>query len=70
MPAQFSEGQVSYMDLALDLLVFPDGRQLILDEDEFAALAVDDATCAAARAALQDLRTLFHAPGFDIRHLK
>ena len=30
--------QIRYVDLALDLLVFPDGRQLVLDEDEFEAL--------------------------------
>lgn len=29
---------VSYVDLALDLLVYPDGRQVILDEDEFMEL--------------------------------
>jgi len=30
------EGSVSYIDLALDLLVYPMDDQLVLDEDEFA----------------------------------
>lgn len=34
-PAQFEGQGVAYTDLALDLLVFPDGRQLILDMEEF-----------------------------------
>ncbi len=40
LPAQIDEHRISYVDLALDLLVFPDGRQLVLDEDEFAELAI------------------------------
>ena len=39
-PAQLKSGCVSYVDLALDLLVYPDGTQLILDEDEFAQLSL------------------------------
>ena len=46
------------MDLALDLLVFPDGRQLVLDEDEFEALQPDAALRAAAQSALDELKTL------------
>ena len=37
-PAEVSDGVVSYVDLALDLLVYPDGRQLVLDQEEFNAL--------------------------------
>lgn len=58
-PAEFTAGQVSYVDLALDLLVYPDGRDLVLDEDEFAELKIDDATREQARAALEELRALF-----------
>ncbi len=61
-PAEFSDGQVAYVDLALDLLVFPDGRQLVLDEDEFAELKLDDATRARARAALEEIKALFNHP--------
>ena len=41
-PAVIQDGEVSYEDLALDLLVYPDGRQLVLDEDEFAALPLSE----------------------------
>lgn len=58
-PASLEEESVAYMDLALDLLVYPDGRQLVLDEDEFEVLAVDDETRARARQGLQDLQELF-----------
>lgn len=37
-PVKISDQQVMFDDLALDLLVYPDGRQLILDEEEFADL--------------------------------
>lgn len=57
-PAEFGAGIVRYVDLALDLLVFPDGRQLVLDEDEFADLGLDDQTASQARQALADLQHL------------
>jgi protein associated with RNAse G/E len=60
-PAQLEENTLSYIDLALDLLVFPDGRQMILDEDEFAALDITHDLQARARAALEELRQRFHA---------
>jgi protein associated with RNAse G/E len=58
-PASLADGEVSYVDLALDLLVYPDGRQLVLDEDEFAVLDVDDAVRGQARAALAELQWRF-----------
>ena len=58
-PALFEETQVSYIDLALDLLVYPDQTQLVLDEDEFARLPIDPSTRLKALAALQELQTLF-----------
>ena len=58
-PAIFTDGVISYVDLALDLLVFPDGRMLVLDEDEFAAMALDDATREKARGALGKLQEIF-----------
>lgn len=63
MPAELGAESVSFIDLALDLLVFPDGRQLVLDEDEFAALNLDEARALAARAALADLQGVFARPG-------
>lgn len=37
-PALIEDGMVSYRDLALDLLVLPDGQQYVLDEEEFQQL--------------------------------
>jgi len=59
LPAVFKAGSVSYVDLALDLLVYSDGRQLVLDEDEFVVLPVEAAVRAQARAALIDLQARF-----------
>jgi predicted RNA-binding protein associated with RNAse of E/G family len=53
------EGRISYVDLALDLWVTPDGEQHALDEDEFAALELDEATRSRALAALAELQALF-----------
>jgi predicted RNA-binding protein associated with RNAse of E/G family len=52
-------GEISYVDLALDLWVTPDGRQTVLDEDEFDALGLDELTRTHARDALAELRTQF-----------
>jgi protein associated with RNAse G/E len=41
-PAVIEDGIVSYVDLALDLWVSADGKQTVLDEDEFALLALTD----------------------------
>lgn len=59
MPAQVSDGELSYRDLALDLLVLPDGRQIVMDEDEFKALGLDEITAQKARHALEELQALF-----------
>lgn len=58
-PAEMVDGQVSYVDLALDLLVFPDGRQLVLDEDEFDELILNENDTKKAREALRQLQLLF-----------
>ncbi len=58
-PARIETGRVSYVDLALDLLVYPDKRKLVLDEDEFQDLKIDAATRAQARRALAELQELF-----------
>jgi predicted RNA-binding protein associated with RNAse of E/G family len=50
---------ISYIDLALDLWVTPDGRQTVLDEDEFDALGLDELTRIRARDALAELRMQF-----------
>ncbi len=58
-PAKIESQKVSYVDLALDLLVYPDKRQLILDEDEFKELQIDEATRSQALTALAELQELF-----------
>lgn len=57
-PAEFNPGEIAYVDLALDLLVFPDMEFLILDEDEFANLKIDEISRQKARQALEELIAL------------
>lgn len=58
-PAEIEQYEVSYRDLALDLLVFTDGRQLVLDREEFEALELDEGDRSQALAALQKLQEHF-----------
>ncbi len=58
---EITADEITYVDLALDLLVFPDGKQLVLDEDEFGALDLDEATRIQAMAAMKDLEALAEA---------
>ena len=60
-PAIFEDSQVSFYDLALDLLVYPDGRQLVLDEDEFDLLKLPEAVHAKALEGLRELQQLFRS---------
>lgn len=60
-PAVIEEETVTYIDLALDLLVYPDGRHLLLDEDEFTALALSPEVKQQARLALEELQASFTA---------
>jgi uncharacterized protein len=62
-PAAFEDNLVSYQDLALDLLVFPHGRQFVLDEDEFLALDLPPEIYLKARLALLELQSLFQDAG-------
>jgi len=58
-PAEFQDGQLKYVDLALDLLVYPDGRLLVLDEDEFDELTLSESNKQKAREALKELMSIF-----------
>ena len=58
-PAVIEDGVVSYVDLALDLWVSADGKQTVLDEDEFEALALSDGVRQNALIGLNDLKELF-----------
>lgn len=61
-PAALLEGEIHYVDLALDLLVYPDGRQVVLDEDEFTELEITDELRSSARAGLRELQAIFTQP--------
>jgi len=58
MPAIFGDGIVSYVDLALDLWVSADGKQTVLDEDEFDELNLSDELRVKALSGLSELK--FH----------
>jgi hypothetical protein len=58
-PAVFEDGLVSYVDLALDLWISRDGKQTVLDEDEFEALALNDELRRGALQGLNDLKQAF-----------
>lgn len=60
-PAVIEDGQVSYVDLALDLWVSADGRQTVLDEDELEELKLDDTTRQGAFAGLRELKQYFES---------
>jgi len=62
-PASIKEEEISYIDLALDLLVFADGRQVVLDEDEFALLDIVQEDRKRAEDTLADLQSLFQSHG-------
>ena len=59
MPAVIADGIVSYVDLALDLWVSADGRQTVLDEDEFEMLGFNNELKSEALKGLHDLMELF-----------
>ena len=55
-PAVLEDGFVSYIDLALDLWISADGKQTVLDEDEFEKLSMDEGTRRFALAGLEELK--------------
>ena len=58
-PAVIDDGVVSYIDLALDLWVSTDGKQTVLDEDEFEELNLNEELKAGALNGLDELKHLF-----------
>jgi uncharacterized protein len=58
-PATIDDDEVSYVDLALDLLVFPDGRQIKLDQDEYESLNISEQDRKHADLSFRELRDLF-----------
>jgi predicted RNA-binding protein associated with RNAse of E/G family len=65
-PAVYQDGIIRYRDLALDLLVTPDGHQVVLDADEFQELDLPPKTRKIALEALTELKGIF-ARGFQSR---
>jgi len=59
MPAVMNDGILSYVDLALDLWVSVDGRQTVLDEDEFEALYLTEELTTGALQGLAELKRVF-----------
>ena len=57
-PAEFSDNTLIYRDLELDLLVYPDGRQKVLDMDDFIVLPINSHVRNAALQALNELQEL------------
>ena len=58
-PAVLEDHAVSYIDLALDLWVSVEGRQTVLDEDEFEALELNEDLRSGALNGLEELKDLF-----------
>jgi len=58
-PVVIEDGIVSYVDLALDLWVSANGKQTVLDEDEFEALELNEELRTGALRGLAELKQLF-----------
>jgi protein associated with RNAse G/E len=58
-PAVIEDGVVSYVDLALDLWISADGKQTVLDKDEFEALNLNGELKTGALNGLDELKELF-----------
>ena len=58
-PAVIEDSLVSYVDLALDLWVSANGKQTVLDEDEFEKLHLNEELGAGALSGLNELKRLF-----------
>ncbi len=60
-PAVLGDGTVSYVDLAIDLWVSPDGKQTVLDREEFEALEIEPGERAKALGGLAQLQQHFES---------
>ena len=58
-PARFEANQVAWVDLALDLWIWPDGRRTVLDRDEFDALPLEPAERVRVERTLLELERAF-----------
>lgn len=62
-PAVYSNTSIAYRDLALDLLVYPTGRQVILDKSEFENLSLSTFERNMALFSLNELQRIFREKG-------
>ena len=58
-PPKITSDQIAYDDLALDLLVYPDRKMLVLDEDEFSDLSLSSKEIGQAQAGLLQLQDIY-----------
>lgn len=58
-PAEILPDRISYEDLALDLLIYPDGKQSILDREEFRVLHINAHERRMALEGLSELQNIF-----------
>ena len=57
-PASDADGVLSFIDLELDVVRFPDGSVVVLDEDEFAAMDYPSSVAEGARAACDEVASM------------
>ena len=70
-PARCDSEKISYDDLALDLLVYPERKMLVLDEDEFKSLSLDPIEALNAKKGLEQLKEMFSRPeAFQMQNYK
>jgi protein associated with RNAse G/E len=60
-PVVIEDGQISYVDLALDLWVSADGTRKVLDEDDLERLGLDEETKQKVFAGLRELEQYFES---------
>jgi len=67
-PARFEATEILAEDLALDLIVFPDGRQVVLDADEYEGLGLVPEERVQVDRAMEELRELAFrkSPPFNV----
>lgn len=69
-PALLRGQELSYMDLALDILVYPDGQVRVLDEDEYQKLNLSEDDQKNTFKALEELKSLFSlGVGFHLKEI-
>lgn len=63
-PIEYNDNEIRYRDLALDLLVYPDMKQVVLDRDEFEILRLSEEDRNKAIKTLKSLQNQFRDSNF------